>query len=67
MKFSRAAYTDSQQAPRGYECNGQPRDVLNQRLEPRDVPCFQNEYSDEVRSDTKQDSYYKGFAGAKPA
>jgi hypothetical protein len=30
------------------------------------VLCFQNEYSDEVWDNT-QDSYYKGFAGAKPA
>jgi len=65
--FLRAAYNSSQQASRGYECNRQTRDVLNQRLEPRDVLCFQNEYSDEVWSNPKQDSYYKGFAGAKPA
>jgi hypothetical protein len=31
------------------------------------VLCFQNEYSDEVWGNNKQDSYYKGFAGAKPA
>jgi hypothetical protein len=40
---------------------------FKQSLEPRDVLCCQNEYSDEVWSNPKQDSYYKGFAGAKPA
>jgi hypothetical protein len=31
------------------------------------VLCFPNEYSDEVWSNLKQDSYDKGFAEAEPA
>jgi len=48
--------TMAAQASGDYECNRQTGDVLNQSLEPRDVLCFQNEYSDEVWSNTEEDS-----------
>ena len=42
--------------PAATSCYRQTHDVLNQSLERRDVPCFQNEYSDEAWSHTEQDS-----------
>src|SRR6266446_4931507 len=46
----------SRQASRCYEWLRQTRDVLEQSLEQRDALCFQNEYSDKVWSNGKQDS-----------
>jgi hypothetical protein len=49
MKFSAGFLQwEPSEAFRGYEFNGQTRDVLNQNLELRDALCFPNECSDEV-------------------
>jgi hypothetical protein len=66
-KWSRRVFVSdskSRQASRGYECARQTCDVLRKIPEPRDAPCFHDEFSGNVWI---LEDYYKHFGETRPA